>query len=82
LAVQVLGSGGPELQEKRASTSCLIWDHGRARVIVDAGGGSALRFGESGGQMSQVDAFLFIHFHVDHSGDFSAFIFSSWFEDL
>lgn len=81
LAVQVLGSGGPELQDKRASTSYLIWDHGKARVVVDAGGGSALRFGESGAQMSQVDVFLFSHFHIDHSGDFPALIFSSWFED-
>ena len=81
LAVQVLGSGGPELQDKRASTSYLIWENGRARVMVDAGGGSALRFGESGARMSQVDVFLFSHFHVDHSGDFPALIFSSWFED-
>ena len=81
LAVQVLGSGGPELQDKRASTSYLIWDHGTARVIVDAGGGSALRFGESGAQMSQVDVVLFSHFHIDHSGDFPALVFSSWFED-
>ena len=81
LAVQVLGSGGPELQDKRASTSYLIWDNGRARVILDAGSGSSLRFGESGAQMSQVDVFLFSHFHVDHSSDFPALIFSSWFED-
>ena len=81
LAVQVLGSGGPEMQDKRASTSYLIWDHGNARVILDAGGGSALRFGESGAKMSQVEVFLFSHFHVDHSGDFPALIFSSWFED-
>ncbi len=81
LAVQVLGSGGPEFQDKRASTSYLIWDHGNARVIVDAGGGSALRFGESGAQMSQVDVFLFSHFHVDHSSDFPALVFSSWFEN-
>ena len=81
LAVQVLGSGGPEMQDKRASTSYLIWDHGRATVIMDAGGGSALRFGESGAQMSQVDVILFSHFHVDHSGDFPALVFSSWFED-
>ena len=81
LAVQVLGSGGPELQDKRASTSYLIWDRGRARVIVDAGGGSALRFGESGAKMSDVDVFLFSHFHVDHSSDFPALIFSSWFGD-
>ena len=79
LAVQVLGSGGPELQDKRASTSYLIWNQGKARVIVDAGGGSALRFGESGAKMSQVDVFLFSHFHVDHSGDFPALVFSSWF---
>src|SRR5580704_8756940 len=81
LAVQVLGSGGPELQDKRASTSYLIWEDGRARVMVDAGGGSALRFGESGAQMSQLDVIFFSHFHVDHSADFSALIKSSWFED-
>ncbi len=81
LAVQVLGSGGPELQDKRASTSYLIWDRGAARVLIDAGGGSALRFGESGAQMSQVDVVLFSHFHIDHSGDFPALVFSSWFED-
>jgi ribonuclease BN (tRNA processing enzyme) len=81
VAVQVLGSGGPESQDKRASTSYLIWENGRARVILDAGGGSALRFGESGAQMSQVDFFLFSHFHIDHTSDFPALIFSSWFED-
>src|SRR5271170_7517142 len=46
LAVQVLGSGGPEGQDKRASTSYLVWQNGSARVVLDAGGGSALRFGE------------------------------------
>ena len=81
VAVQVLGSGGPELQDKRASTGYLVWDEGRARIMVDAGGGSALRFGESGAQVSQLDALLFSHFHVDHSGDFAALIKSSWFED-
>lgn len=81
VAVQVLGSGGPELQDKRASSSYLVWEDGRARVVVDAGGGSALRFGESGAQMTQPDVLLFTHFHVDHSGDFAALIKSSWFED-
>ncbi len=81
IALQVLGSGGPELQDKRASSSYLIWEDGQARVLVDAGGGSALRFGESGAQMSQLDVILFSHFHVDHSGDFPVLIKSSWFED-
>lgn len=81
VAAQVLGSGGPELQDKRASSSYLVWENGQARILVDAGGGSALRFGESGATMSQPDALLFTHLHVDHSGDFAALIKSSWFED-
>src|SRR5215475_8366413 len=81
VAVQVLGSGGPELQDKRASSSYLIWQDGQARVLADAGGGSALRFGEGGAKMSQLDAILFTHFHVDHSADFPVLIFSSWFEE-
>ena len=81
MAVQVLGSGGPELQDQRASSSYLVWEKGRARVVVDAGGGSALRFGQSGAQMSQPDVILFTHFHVDHTADFPALIKSSWFED-
>src|SRR5579863_7380671 len=81
VTVQVLGSGGPELQDKRASSSYLVWENGQARVLIDAGGGSALRFGESGAQMSQLELILFSHFHVDHSGDFAALVKSSWFED-
>lgn len=81
IAVQVLGSGGPELEDKRASSSYLVWQDGQAWVLVDAGGGSALRFGESGAKMSQLDVILFTHFHVDHSADFPALIFSSWFEE-
>jgi ribonuclease BN (tRNA processing enzyme) len=81
IAAQVLGSGGPELQDKRAMSSYLVWENGQARVLVDAGGGSALRFGESGAQMSQLEVILFTHLHVDHSADFPAMIKSSWFED-
>jgi ribonuclease BN (tRNA processing enzyme) len=81
VALQVLGSGGPEVEDKRASSSYLIWEDGRARVVIDAGGGSALRFGESGAKMAQLDVFLFSHFHVDHSSDFPALVFSSWFGD-
>src|ERR1700747_214229 len=58
VAVQVLGSGGPELQDKRASSSYLLWEDAQAKAVIDAGGGSALRFGESGAQMSQPDVLL------------------------
>ena len=81
VAVQVLGSGGPELQTKRASSSYLVWIDGKARVLVDAGGGSALRFGESGAQMADLDVILFTHLHADHTADLPALVKSSWFED-
>ena len=81
VALQVLGSGGPELQTRRASSGYLVWIDGKARVLVDAGGGSALRFGESGAQMASLDVILFTHLHADHSADLPALIKSSWFED-
>jgi ribonuclease BN (tRNA processing enzyme) len=81
VALQVLGSGGPELQTKRASSSYLVWIDGKARVLVDAGGGSALRFGESGAQMADLDVVLLTHLHADHTADLPALIKSSWFEE-
>jgi ribonuclease BN (tRNA processing enzyme) len=79
--VQVLGSGGPELEDKRASSSYLIWQEGRPRILLDSGGGSALRFGEAGAHVAQLDAVLFTHLHIDHSADFPALIKSSYFEE-
>lgn len=80
VAVQVLGSGGPQVQGKRASSSYLIWQDGKARVLVDSGGGSALRFGESEADFGDLDVMLFTHLHVDHSADFPALVKSSFFQ--
>jgi ribonuclease BN (tRNA processing enzyme) len=77
--LQVLGSGGPELDDGRASTSYLIWMDGKARVLVDAGGGSSANFEKSGANVNDLQAVLFSHFHVDHSGDFPAYIKASFF---
>ena len=79
--LQVLGSGGPEMQTKRASSGYLIWRDGKARVLVDAGGGVALRFGEAGATMTDLDVIVFTHLHIDHSADFPALVKSSFFED-
>src|ERR1700756_4622487 len=79
--LQVLGSGGPELEDKRASSSYLIWQDGRPRILIDSGGGSALRFGQAGAHVAQLDAVLFTHLHIDHSADFPALIKSSYFEE-
>jgi ribonuclease BN (tRNA processing enzyme) len=78
--LQVLGSGGPELEDKRASSSYLVWQDGRPRILVDSGGGSALRFGQAEAHVAQLDAILLTHLHIDHSGDLAALIKSSYFE--
>jgi len=81
LCLQVLGSGGPEVQDKRASSSYLIWHNGKPRVLIDSGGGSSLRFGQSGASVEDLYAVVFTHFHIDHSSDFPALIKSSYFGD-
>lgn len=79
LAVQVLGSGGPELTDQRASSSYLVWQQGKAKVLIDMGGGAALRFEESGARIEDLEAIAFTHLHVDHSADLPALIKASFF---
>ena len=79
IQLQVLGSGGPELDDGRASSSYLVWAGGKARVLVDAGGGSSANFEQSGARVEDLQAVLFTHFHVDHSGDFPAYVKASFF---
>jgi ribonuclease BN (tRNA processing enzyme) len=80
VALQVLGSGGPELQDQRASSSYLIWLDGKPTVLVDAGGGSALRFGQSGATVTPLALILLTHLHADHTSDLPALVKSSFFE--
>jgi ribonuclease BN (tRNA processing enzyme) len=81
LAVEVLGSGGPILDDDRASSAYLIWRDGRARVLVDFGGGAALRFAEAGARVEDLELVALSHLHVDHSGDLPALVKSGFFSD-
>ncbi|MBC3919130.1 MBL fold metallo-hydrolase [Undibacterium sp. CY18W] len=74
LVVQVLGSGGPELSDQRASTSYLVWVDQKARILIDFGSGAALNYEKSGANPADLDAVLFSHFHVDHTADFPALV--------
>lgn len=74
LHLQVLGSGSAELAGARAGSGFLLWRDGRARVLIDAGPGTALRFRESGARFADLDALLFTQLHADHSADITAFI--------
>lgn len=79
--LQVLGSGGPELTDRRASSGYLVWRDGHARVLVDMGGGSMLRFEQSGARIEDLQAILLTHLHVDHSADLPTFVKASFFSD-
>lgn len=77
--VQVLGSGGPEMSDGRASSSYLVWLDNKGIVLIDAGAGSSLNYERSGAKLTDLQVFAFTHFHVDHSADFPAFIKGSYF---
>lgn len=79
LMLQVLGSGGPELSDRRASTSYLLSLDGKARLLLDTGPGSSLHFEASGANFNDIAAVLFSHFHVDHSADLPAYIKAAYF---
>jgi ribonuclease BN (tRNA processing enzyme) len=79
LSLQVLGSGGPIADDARSSSAYVLWVNGRSRVLVDAGGGAFLRFGEAGAEFTDLDFIGISHFHTDHSSDISALLKSGYF---
>lgn len=79
--LQVLGSGGPEITDKRASSGYLVWADGRARILVDMGPGSMLRYEKSGARVEDLDVVLLTHLHVDHSADLPALVKASFFTE-
>jgi len=64
----VLGSGGPRMVGRAASSNAIVLD-GKARILVDAGSGAAVRLGEVGLDIEDLDTILLTHLHIDHSGD-------------
>jgi ribonuclease BN (tRNA processing enzyme) len=77
--LQVLGSGGPELDDGRNSSGYLIWYRNKAQVLIDAGPGTSVEYGKSGARLEDLQGILLTHLHVDHSADLPAFIKGSFF---
>jgi len=77
VAVQILGSGGPRINPERASSSYLLWIEGKARMLVDMGGGAYLRFGQSGAKLSDLALVAISHLHPDHVSDLPALLWLS-----
>lgn len=75
--LQILGSGGAAINRERASTSYLLWIDGKARMLVDMGGGAYLRFGQSGAKLSDLALIAISHLHPDHVSDLPALLWLS-----
>ena len=79
VSLQVLGSGGPIADDARASSGYLVWLDGESKVLIDAGGGTFLRFGEANASFDALDFVGLSHLHTDHSADFPALLKSGNF---
>jgi ribonuclease BN (tRNA processing enzyme) len=76
VAVQVLGSGAPGFVKDRANTSYLLWVGNQAKLLVDAGGGAYVRFGQAQAKFPDLSAILVSHLHPDHSSDLPGVLWS------
>lgn len=66
LTLQVLGSGGPDYHDQRASSSYLIWLDEQAKILIDTGSNSALRLGQARATLNDLNFIGISHLHVDH----------------
>lgn len=81
IVLQVLGSGGPIADDGRASTAYVVWVDGKSKVLIDAGGGAFLRFGEAGARFDELEFVGISHFHTDHVADLVTFLKTGFFSD-
>lgn len=78
VTLEILGSGGPEL-DGRASSAYLISVDKEAKILIDTGSGAMLRFEQSGARLETLDAILLTHLHIDHAVDLPAFVKAGYF---
>lgn len=76
--IEILGSGGPEI-DGRASASYLLWIDKKAKLLIDTGSGSMLRFEQSGAKLGDLEAIALTHIHIDHVVDLPSYIKAGYF---
>jgi ribonuclease BN (tRNA processing enzyme) len=81
LSLTVLGSGGPIAMRRRVSSGYVLAIDGKPRLLVDAGGGTFERIGQSGLDISSLEQILLTHMHIDHTSDLPAVIMDLYMND-
>jgi len=79
VSLQVLGSGGPEMGDKRASSSYLIWINKKSRILIDFGGGASLRFEEAEAKIADLDVILLTNLQAENTSNLPALLKASFF---
>ena len=74
IGVQVLGSGGTRIDNNRASSGFLVRREGRAIIMVNVGGGAALRFAQSGAKIAGLKAILITNVQADSTAALPALV--------
>ncbi len=72
--LQILGAGGPEIDDGQGGPSYLVWIDSQARLLVDAGSGSAARFDEAGASFNDLDAVALTNLQAAHTVDLPAYV--------
>lgn len=72
--LQLLGGGGADLADARAAPATLLWNAGKARLLIDAGPGAALRFAQSGANFADLEALLLTQLRAERSADLPALL--------
>lgn len=81
LELRVLGSGGPHTHPTRASAGYLLLVDGKARVLVDAGGGVFDRLGQQEDDLGDLDLVILTHLHVDHTAALAPTLFDLYLRE-
>jgi ribonuclease BN (tRNA processing enzyme) len=81
-SIMVLGSGAPAAQPVgRASAGYMIFVGGKAKILMDVGGGVYQRIADSGMNLTDLEIVLLSHLHVDHVGDIDPVVKAMFFHN-
>lgn len=79
--IQILGGGGPELDDGMASASYVLFVDNVSRLLVDTAPGSSAAFDQAGGTIDDLEAILLTQLHPHHASDLPAFLEGTYYQE-